>query len=93
MLLQPLGQIGEVVRAKHTARIPCVLTHEVATALIARLGQPHQLLASLMYGAGLRVTEAARLRIKDVDFDKQVIPLHDSKVAKDRTMPLPAQPP
>ena len=90
VLQQPLGQVGEVVRAKRSARIPCVLTHEEATALIARLGQPHQLLASLMYGAGLRVVEAARLRIKDVDFDKQVITIHDGKGAKDRTTLLPA---
>lgn len=90
VLRQPLGQIGEIVRAKRSARIPCVLTHEEATALIARLGQPHQLLASLMYGAGLRVVETARLRIKDVDFDKQIITIHDGKGAKDRTTLLPA---
>lgn len=90
VLQQPLGQIGEVVRAKRASRIPCVLTHEEATALIAQLGQPYQLLASLMYGAGLRVMEAARLRIKDVDFDRQVITIHDGKGAKDRTTLLPA---
>lgn len=85
----PLGQLGEVVRAKRSTRIPCVLTHAEATALIAQLGQPYQLLASLMYGAGLRVVEAARLRIKDVDFDRQVITVHDGKGAKDRTTLLP----
>jgi integron integrase len=90
VLDQPLGQVGELVRAKRSARIPCVLTHTEATALIAQLGQPYQLLASLMYGAGLRVVEAARLRIKDVDFDKQVIVVHDGKGAKDRTTLLPS---
>ena len=90
VLQQPLGQVGEVVRAKRSARIPCVLTHAEATALIGLLGQPYQLLASLMYGAGLRVVEAARLRIKDVDFDRQVITVHDGKGAKDRTTLLPA---
>lgn len=85
----PLGQLSEVVRAKRSTRIPCVLTHAEATALIALLGQPYQLLASLMYGAGLRVVEAARLRIKDVDFDRQVITVHDGKGAKDRTTLLP----
>lgn len=89
VLRQPLGQIGEIVRAKRSVRIPCVLTHEEATALIAQLGQPHQLLASLMYGAGLRVVEATRLRIKDVDFDKKIITIHDGKGAKDRTTLLP----
>lgn len=90
VLLQPLGQLGEVVRAKRSKPIPCVLTHEEATALIALLAQPYQLLASLMYGAGLRVVEAARLRIKDVDFNRQVITVHDGKGAKDRTTLLPA---
>lgn len=85
MLQQPLGQIGEILRAKRSARIPCVLTHEEATELIAQLGHPYQLLASLMYGAGWRVVEAARLHIKDVDFDKQIITVHDGKRAKDRT--------
>lgn len=89
VLQQPLGQIGEIVRAKRSARIPCVLTHEEATALITQLGQPYRLLASLMYGAGLRVVEAARLRIKDIDFDKQIITIHDGKGAKDRTTLLP----
>lgn len=90
VLQQPLGQVGEVVRAKRSARIPCVLTHGEATTLIALLAQPYQLLASLMYGAGLRVVEAARLRIKDIDFARQVITVHDGKGAKDRTTLLPA---
>lgn len=90
VLEQPLGQVDDVVRAKRSARLPCVLTHDEATSLIARLGQPHQLLASLMYGSGLRVVEAARLRIKDIDFDRQVITVHDGKGAKDRTTLLPA---
>lgn len=90
VLLQPLGQVGELVRAKRSERIPCVLTHAEASALIALLRQPYQLLASLMYGAGLRVVEAARLRIKDIDFDRQVIVIHDGKGAKDRTTLLPS---
>lgn len=86
---EPLGQVGDVVRAKRSQRIPCVLTHAEAAALIALLGQPYQLLASLMYGAGLRVVEAARLRIKDVDFERKVLTVHDGKGAKDRTTLLP----
>lgn len=89
VLQQPLGQVGEVVRAKRSQRIPCVLTHAEATALIALLGQPYQLLASLMYGSGLRVVEAAQLRIKDIDFERQVLTVHDGKGAKDRTTLLP----
>ena len=90
VLQQPLGEVGEVVRAKRARRIPVVLTHIEATHIIDLLAQPYQLLAALMYGAGLRVVEAARLRIKDVDFDRQVITVHDGKGAKDRTTLLPA---
>ena len=90
VLQQPLGEVGEVVRAKRARRIPVVLTHIEAMQIIDLLAQPYQLLAALMYGAGLRVVEAARLRIKDVDFDRQVITVHDGKGAKDRTTLLPA---
>jgi hypothetical protein len=50
--------------------IPPVLIHAEASEILALLVQPYQLLASLMYGAGLRVVEAARLRVKDLDFDR-----------------------
>ena len=90
VLERSLGDIGDAVRAKHSIRIPTVLTHAEATEIIALLAQPHQLLASLMYGAGLRVVEAARLRVKDIDFDRQVITVRDGKGAKDRTTLLPA---
>jgi integron integrase len=58
--------------------------------IINHLGQPNKLIASLMYGSGLRVTEACRLRIKDLDFQQQVITVRDGKGAKDRTTLLPA---
>lgn len=90
VLQQPLGQIGEVVRAKRPVHIPAVLSHAEATEIIGLLGQPYGLLASLMYGAGLRVVEAARLRVKDLDFERQVITIHDGKGGKDRTTLLPA---
>ncbi|MBD7976577.1 integron integrase [Serpens gallinarum] len=90
VLQQPLGEIGEVVRVKRPPRIPVVLTHAEAMEIIGLLGKPHRLLASLMYGAGLRVVEATRLRIKDVDFDRQILTVRDGKGAKDRSTLLPA---
>ncbi len=90
VLEQPLGDIGETVRVKRPARLPTVLTHAEATKIIAALQKPYDLLAALMYGSGLRVVEASRLRIKDIDFDKQVITVRDGKGAKDRTTLLPA---
>ncbi|OEY66000.1 integron integrase [Marinobacter sp. X15-166B] len=85
----PLGEIGEVTRAKKPRRLPVVLSHEEAMSLITKLSPPYQLIASLMYGSGLRVTEACRLRIKDLDFNQQVIAVRDGKGAKDRTTLMP----
>jgi len=89
VLEQPLGEIGDVVRVKRPARIPTVYTHAEAMEVISLLDDPYRLLASLMYGAGLRVIEAARLRIKDLDFDRNVITVRNGKGAKDRTTLLP----
>lgn len=90
VLEQPLGEIGDVVRVKRPPRLPTVLNHQEAMLIIDQLGQPYQLLASLMYGAGLRVVESSRLRVKDIDFQHQTIVVRDGKGGKDRTTLLPA---
>lgn len=90
VLEQPLGEIGDVVRVKRPPRLPTVLTHQEAMSIIEHLGQPYRLLASLMYGAGLRVVESSRLRVKDIDFRNQTIIVKDGKGCKDRTTLLPA---
>ncbi|SDS98646.1 integron integrase [Halopseudomonas sabulinigri] len=90
VLDHPLGDIGDTVRAKRPARIPTVLTHSEATQIIGLLPEPHKLIASLMYGSGLRVVEACRLRVKDIDFDRQIITVRSGKGDKDRNTLLPA---
>jgi integron integrase len=89
VLDRPLGDIGSVVRAKRPRRLPVVLTHDESMLIINKLGTPYKMIVSLMYGAGLRVTEAARLRVKDLDFSMQVITVRDGKGGKDRTTLLP----
>lgn len=89
VLEQPLGEIGDVVRVKRAPRLPTVLSHQEAMLIIDRLAHPYQLMASLMYGAGLRVVESARLRVKDIDFQNQTIVVRDGKGGKDRTTLLP----
>src|SRR5690606_20427668 len=71
VLGRPLEQIEGICRAKKPAKLPVVLSHEEAMAIIHALAAPYSLLAALMYGAGLRVSEACRLRVKDVDFNNQ----------------------
>lgn len=90
VLDMPLGDIGQIARSKKPRRLPVVCSHDEAMRVIDRLEAPYRLLASLMYGSGLRVTEACRLRIKDLDFGQQVITVRDGKGAKDRTTLLPA---
>lgn len=90
VLEQPLGEIGDVVRVKRPPRLPTVLSHQEAMLIIEQLAQPNQLLAPLMYGAGLRVVESSRLRVKDIDFQHQTIVVRDGKGGKDRTTLLPA---
>ncbi len=89
VLDQPLGEIGATVRAKHPPRLPVVLNHDEAMAIISALASPYRLMAGLMYGAGLRLVETARLRVKDIDFARAVITVRDGKGGKDRTTLLP----
>ena len=90
VLESPLGDIGKVVRAQRPRRLPTVLGHGEAMAVIGQLQDPYDLMASLMYGAGLRVSEVARLRVKDLDFDQRMITVRNGKGGKDRTTLFPA---
>lgn len=84
-----VGLIHGVVRAKRPKRLSVVMTQEEVQALLCRLAGRDWLLASLMYGAGLRVMECVRLRVKDIDFGLNQIIVRDGKGQKDRVTPLP----
>lgn len=84
-----LPRIEGVVRAKRPERIPVVFTPREAKAVLASLTGVRFLVASLLYGAGLRLTEALRLRVKDLDFESSQITVRDGKGAKDRTTLFP----
>jgi len=75
--------------AKKPQRIPTVFSHEEAMSVINQMDMPYKLMAQLMYGAGLRISEALRLRVKDVDFAMGYLVVRDGKGAKDRTTLLP----
>lgn len=90
VLAREVGLIQGVVRAKRSVRLPTVLSREEVARVLGRLSGRDWLMASLMYGAGLRVMECARLLIKDVDFGMNQIVVRDGKGAKDRSVPLPA---
>lgn len=89
VLEKELGEFGEIVRAKRPVRLPEVLTREETRQLMARLDGTYKLMAALMYGAGLRLMEAVRLRVKDVDFGYNHITVRNGKGGKDRVTMLP----
>lgn len=90
VLGRDIGLIQGVVRAKRPERLPVVLTVAEAQEVIGRLSGREWLMACLMYGAGLRVMECLRLRVKDVDFGLNQIVVRDGKGGKDRVTTLPA---
>jgi integron integrase len=90
VLLIELPLIEGVERAKRPQRIPVVLTIEEVKRVLAVLPGTHHLMASLLYGAGLRLMECVRLRVKDLDFDYRQIIVRDGKGEKDRRTILPS---
>ncbi len=90
VLEQPLGDIGEFSRAKRPRRLPVVLSHEEVMRVLNHLSGPMHVMATLMYGSGLRLLETCRLRVRDIDFDRQILTIRAGKGDKDRTTLLPA---
>lgn len=78
-----------VVRAKRPKRVPTVLSQDEVRCLLAHMEGRPQLLASLLYGTGMRLMECLRLRVKDVDFARNEITIRGGKGAKDRHTVLP----
>jgi len=89
VLDRPFGELDGVVRAKRPRRIPVVFSRHEVASILARLNQPYLLMASLMYGSGLRLMETIRLRIKDIDFERLAILVRSGKGDKDRVTILP----
>ena len=89
VLGEELPWVTDVIRAKRPERLPVVFTKAEAQAVLARLDGQVALVVRLLYGAGLRVTEATRLRIKDVEFSYRQVMVRDGKGQKDRVTVLP----
>jgi integron integrase len=79
-----LAWLGEVVRAKKPSRLPVVLSIQEVQQILAQLQGEIWLMASLLYGSGMRLMEVVRLRVKDVDFGRKEIIVRDGKGMKDR---------
>lgn len=84
-----VGDLGEVVRARRPTRLPVVMTRDEVKSVLAHLAGDKRLMASLMYGAGLRLMECLQLRVQDIDFSRNEILVRNGKGAKDRMTMLP----
>ena len=89
VLEQPLDRIEGVIRARKPKRLPVVLTADEVARVMAYLTGDKWLIATLMYGGGLRLMEALRLRVKDLDFERSEITVREGKGDKDRVTMLP----
>jgi len=89
VLKNPLDGEINAIRAKKKVNIPVVMTREEVARVIALLEGVPQLVVKLLYGCGLRIMEAARLRIKDIDFDQKCLTVRSGKGAKDRVTTFP----
>jgi len=84
-----LGELGDFQKSKRPRFIPVVLTRTEVSRLLAAMSGETALMAALLYGAGLRLQELITLGVKDVDFERQQIPVREGKGRKDRLTILP----
>ena len=89
VLQQDIGWLHDVVRAKHPQRLPVVLTQDEVAKVLRQLSGVPWIMGTLLYGAGLRLLECLRLRVKDLDFAYNQIVVRDGKGQKDRVTMLP----
>jgi integron integrase len=89
VLEEEIGWVDDVVRARRPARLPVVLAREEVRMLLGRMSGVTKLVAAMLYGSGMRLLEALRLRVKDVDFLAGEIVIREAKGRKDRRTMLP----
>ncbi|WP_281187145.1 integron integrase [Aquimonas voraii] len=90
VLQQPLDWLNGIQRASKPQRLPVVLTRAQVSSVLGELVGTAWLMASLLYGGGLRLMECVRLRVKDVDFERRELLVRQGKGGKDRRTVLPA---
>lgn len=90
VLLINLPWLENVTRARRPKKLPVILSRDEVHRVLSHLRGPYRVIASLLYGSGLRLLEALRLRIKDIDLATRTVIVRDGKGFKDRATVLPA---
>src|SRR5262252_982334 len=90
VLVQELPDLGTVIRAKRPGRLPTVLTRAEVRRVVGGMEGTPRLVATLLYGTGMRLLEGLRLRVKDLEFGNNRIVVRDTKGGEDRVVPFPA---
>lgn len=85
-----LPWMDDIARPQRKPRLPVVLSIAEVSSVLALLQGEHRVLAQLLYGTGMRISEALQLRVKDVDFEFRTVTVRCSKGGKDRAVMLPA---
>ncbi len=91
VLNKEIGDISHFIRAKPREKLPVILVQSEVSAILDDLNGVQWLVVSLLYGAGLRIMEAIRLRVHDIDFGYNQIIVRNGKGKKERVVPLPAK--
>jgi len=89
VLRKPLPDLDTVIRAKRPGRLPSVLTRSEVKRILGRMNGTPRLVATLLYGTGMRLLECLRLRVKDLEFGNNRIVVRDTKGGEDRVVPFP----
>ncbi|WP_140636692.1 integron integrase [Methylibium rhizosphaerae] len=90
VLGQPLPWLHDIGRPRVPRRLPMILSRDEVAAIFRQLTGQHLLLARLLYGTGMRLTEGLQLRVKDLDFAHHAVIVREGKGGKDRVLMLPA---
>jgi integron integrase len=91
VLDRPLEGLDAAVRARATRPIPVVMSRDEVRSVLAQLGPRDRLVATVLYGGGLRLLEGLRLRVKDIDVDRRQLLVRQGKGRRDRRCPFPVR--
>ncbi len=91
VLKKKIDDLGDIIRAKHPKQLPVVLSLDETARLLSHMSGVQRIMAELMYATGARIIELVRLRVKDIDFERNQITIREGKGEKDRTVPLPLE--